>query len=159
MDKITLNNHALNFSQLPENGVRIDDIVEKAIEVGLHAMSRDYANTGLVSKFSIGDYEKQNKAVKNAILKYCAENSGTGELKNKTDVLLAFSNNAQFETLFNAIQVRTLMGIMTRVQSPQITALAGIETVEVGDSYTWNIDTKGLPVSQRASYHSNVTVQ
>ena len=159
MDKITLNNHALNFSQLPENGVRIDDIVEKAIEVGLHAMSRDYANTGLVSKFSIGDYEKQNKAVKNAILKYCAENSGTGELKNKTDVLLAFSNNAQFETLFNAIQVRTLMGIMTRVQSPQITALAGIETVEVGDSYTWNIDTKGLPVAQRASYLSNVTVQ
>ena len=69
MDKITLNNHALNFSQLPENGVRIDDIVEKAIEVGLHAMSRDYANTGLVSKFSIGDYEKQNKAVKNGYVK------------------------------------------------------------------------------------------
>lgn len=158
MNKTALNNHALNFSALPNEKADIEAIVENAIEVGLHALSRDYGHTGLVSKFSVADYDKKNKATKNSVLRYCAENSGTGELKNKTDVLLAFSNNAQFETLFNAIQVRALMGIMTRVTSPQIMALANVETVDVGDSFTWVLDTKGLPVAQRASYMSNVTI-
>lgn len=147
-------NYTMKFSKADDT---ISKILEKSIEVGLHSLSENYGSTGLVSKFSLSDYHKESEIVKKAVLKYCAENSGMGEITSKEDITMAFSN-PQFEFLFNSIQAQSLMGIMTRVQSPQILSMANIATVGLGDSYTWEIDPKGLPVAQRASYLSNVTI-
>lgn len=133
------------------------EIIEKSICVGMHALNANYANTGLVSKFAMEDYAKENELVKKSVLTYCAEKAGITELCTKADIVNAFANPV-FDNVFNSIQQQSLLGIMARVQSPQIMAMANVATVDLSDSYTWEIDGKGLPVAQRASYLSNVTV-
>lgn len=133
-------------------------IVDNFVEVGLTAMSRDYASSGLVSKFAMdpAEYNKKNNEVRTAILKYCGAKAGIGEITETRHILNAF-DNATFESIYNAIFTEALLGVMTKTDSNAISVFANIDTVDVGNSLTYEIETKGLPIAQRNSYNSNVT--
>ena len=71
-------------------------------------------------------------------------------------ILNAF-DNPTFESIYNAIFTESLLGIMTKTDSNAISVFANIDSVDVGNSLTYQIETKGLPIAQRNSYMSNVT--
>ena len=59
--------------------------------------------------------------------------------------------------MYNAIFTEALLGIMVKTDSQAMNVFANIDTVDVGNSLTYEIETKGLPIAQRNSYMSNVT--
>lgn len=132
-------------------------IIESAIDLGCHSAYQLDKGRGMVEQFSISDYNATNQLTKKALLGFACKMSGMGELKTKSDVMKAFSN-PMFLSVFNSIQTEAIAGIIVKAQSPQLLAMANIETVDYGDSYTWEIEAKGLPVAQRASRMSNVTI-
>lgn len=134
-------------------------IVKEAEELALAAMSRDNEGSGLVSKFSMSptEYSDKNYRTIKAIINFCCEKTGMRVPATSTDLVRCF-NSTLFEEIFNSIITETLSGIMIKSQPSQIMAMADIVNVEVGGSYTYEIDTKALPVMQRTSYTSNVTL-
>lgn len=133
-------------------------IVDNLTELGLAAMSRDYGSTGLAMKFSIepSEYNKKNNETRKAILSYCGAKAGIPEITETRHILNAF-DNPTFESVYNAIFTESLLGIMTKTDSNAISIFANIDSVDVGNSLTYYIETKGLPIAQRNSYMSNVT--
>lgn len=133
-------------------------IVDSLTEVGLAAMSRDFGSTGLATKFSMDPtvYNSKNDEVRKAVLAYCGAKSGMSDITETRHILNAF-DNPTFESIYNAIFTESLLGIMTKTDSNAISVFANIDSVDVGNSLTYQIETKGLPIAQRNSYMSNVT--
>lgn len=132
-------------------------IIRDAIEIGMAAMDRDFRVSGLVSKFSMDptEYNKKSDNVRRAILAYCGSQAGIPEITEKRHILNAFDNST-FESVYNAIFTETLLGIMAKTDSNAMSVFANVDTVDVGGSLTYEIETKALPVAQRNSYSSNV---
>lgn len=133
-------------------------IIENYTKLGLAAMSRDYGSTGLVSKFSMDSnkYNEDNDSVRKAILGFCGSKSGISEITESRHILNAF-DNPTFESVYNAIFTEALLGVMAKTDSSAMSVFANIDSVDVGGSLTYEIETKGLPIAQRNSYNSNVT--
>lgn len=142
-----------NFASIDNEA---NEVIKAVAEIGRHAMCRDFSKSGLVEKFSVdGDYNEKSEQAKIAVLKYCGKKTGIVEFSKKADVIRAFENR-NFADIYNSIMVGALESIVLKAKPEQILRLANIISVDVGDSYTWEIDTKGLPIAQRASYTSNV---
>lgn len=146
-----------NFSAQDETA---EVIKNNLVKLAKYAMNNDsrYKRVAELS-FSnekIDNYEELNLKAKTALLKYAAEKAQIKEISTKADVINAFSN-PMFQTVFNSIIVDSLQSIVLKSRPEQIYRLANVSDVEVGDSETWEIDTKGLPIAQRASYTTNVT--
>ena len=133
-------------------------IIDSYTKLGLAAMSRDYSNTGLVSKFAMdsSEYNKNNDSVRKAILSFCGGKSGISEITESRHILNAFDNPV-FESVYNAIFTDSLLGVMAKTDSTAMTVFANIDSVDIGGSLTYEIETKGLPIAQRNSYMSNTT--
>lgn len=133
-------------------------IVDNLTEIGMAAMSRDYGTTGLAAKFSMdpAQYNEKNNEARKAMLAYCGAKAGISELTETRHILNAF-DNPTFESVYNAIFTESLLGIMTKTDSNAISVFANIDSVDVGNSLTYYIEPKGLPIAQRNSYMSNVT--
>ena len=133
-------------------------IIKNAVDLTLAAMSRDHSASGMVSKFSLEPsvYNAKNDEVRKAILSYCGTRAGIDEITETRHILNAFDNPA-FESVYNAIMTETLLGVMARTDSEAISIFANVDTVDVGNSLTYEIEPKGLPIAQRNSYNSNVT--
>lgn len=135
-------------------------IKENLVKVCKYAMGHDskYAKISDLSfsNVDVDNYATLNEKSKTALLAFSAEKAGIKEIKTKADIIRAFSNPS-FVTVFNSIVVETLESIVLTARPEQIFRLANVSSVGVGDSDTWEIDTKGLPIAQRASYTSNVT--
>lgn len=133
-------------------------IIDNLTELGLSAMDRDYASTGLAMKFAFDPavYKQKNDETRKAILAFCGQKAGISEITESRHILNAF-DNPTFESVYNAIFTEALLGIMTKTESNAISVFANIDTVDVGNSLTYYIETKGLPIAQRNSYMSNVT--
>ena len=146
-----------NFSAQDETA---EVIKNNLVKLAKYAMNNDsrYKRVAELS-FSnekIDNYEELNLKAKTALLKYAAEKAQIKEISTKADVINAFSN-PMFQTVFNSIVVDSLQSIVLKSRPEQIYRLANVSDVEVGDSETWEIDTKGLPIAQRTSYTTNVT--
>lgn len=109
----------------------------------------------LVDK-EIDNYNDLNEKAKIALLSFCADKAGISEIKTNGDVIRAFSNST-FATIYNSIIVDVLESIILKSRPEQIFRLANVDEVDVGDSKTYEIETKGLPIAQRTSYTTNVT--
>lgn len=133
-------------------------IIDNLTEVGMAAMSRDYGSTGLAVKFSMDPnvYSQKNNEARKAILAYCGSKAGIPEITETRHILNAF-DNPTFESVYNAIFTEALLGVMTKTDSNAISVFANVDTVDVGNSLTYQIEAKGLPIAQRNSYMSNVT--
>lgn len=104
----------------------------------------------------IGNYNEVNEKTKLALLSFCADKAGIDKIQTNGDVIRAF-NNSTFATIYNSIIVDVLESIILKSRPEQIFRLANVDEVDVGDSKTYEIETKGLPVAQRTSYMTNVT--
>lgn len=133
-------------------------IIDNLTEIGMAAMSRDYGSTGLAVKFAMEPsvYTQKNDETRKAILAYCGSKAGIPEITETRHILNAF-DNPTFESVYNAIFTEALLGVMTRTDSNAISVFANVDSVDVGNSLTYQIESKGLPIAQRNSYMSNVT--
>ena len=146
-----------NFSAIDDTAEVIKDSL---VKVAKFAMYNDSKYGKMADKtFSISDvknYDKENQEAKVALLAFCADKAGIKALKTKADVINAFENPS-FRTVFNSIIVDVLQSIILKAKPEQIWRLANVDEVDVGDSRTYEIETKGLPIAQRTSYTTNVT--
>ena len=133
-------------------------IIDNWTELGLSAMSRDYGASGLVAKFSYdaAAYNQKNDETRKAVLSFCGAKAGISDISETRHILNAF-DNPTFESMYNAIFTEALLGIMVKTDYQAMNVFANIDTVDVGNSLTYEIETKGLPIAQRNSYMSNVT--
>lgn len=104
----------------------------------------------------ISNYNEVNEKTKLALLSFCADKAGINKIETNADVIRAFSNST-FATIYNSIIVEVLESVVLKSRPEQIFRLANVDEVDVGDSKTYPIETKGLPVAQRTSYTTNVT--
>lgn len=146
-----------NFSAIDEKAELIKDSLVKIAKFSMYHDSK-YGKMAdkTFSTITVDNYDKEAQDAKMALLAFCAEKSGINSLETKADVINAFEN-VNFRTIFNSIIVDTLQSIILRSKPEQIWRLANVDEVEVGDSQTYEIDTKGLPIAQRTSYTTNVT--
>ena len=135
----------------------VDSIVEKFAEVGAAATYKDFGAHGIIEKVELDNYKEKENKVKEACVAFAAGKAGLNCPKTATEVAYALDNGT-FRDILNTIMVRTIGTMMVRYVSPQLDALVEVQPVEVGASYTYEIDTKALPVAQRATYGSNVTM-
>ena len=137
-------------------------IKENLVKVAKYAMYHD-SRLGKMAdkKFSLVDneienYDELNEKAKIALLSFCADKAQIKRLETNGDVIKAFSNST-FATIYNSIIVDVLESIVLRSRPEQIFRLANVDEVDAGDSKTYDIETKGLPIAQRTSYTTNVT--
>lgn len=146
-----------NFSAIDEKAELIKDSLVKIAKFSMYHDSKfGKMADKTFSTITVDNYDKEAQDAKMALLAFCAEKSGINSLETKADVINAFEN-VNFRTIFNSIIVDTLQSIILRSKPEQIWRLANVDEVEVGDSQTYEIDTKGLPIAQRTSYTTNVT--
>lgn len=140
-----------------DNKEFVDVIVSNTAKLGAAAAYKKYGRYGIIEKVEVEDYDKLNSEVKESILAFAAKKAGFDTPKNSTELAFAFDNKV-FMTIVNTINARSVALMMVKYDCPQIEAFADIETVGVGDSRTYEIDTKGLPQAQKATYESNVAL-
>ena len=136
----------------------VDKIVDNAATLGAAAVRRNYGKYGIIGSSNMTDseYNELNAKVKDAMLAFAAKVAGFSKPTTKTELAIAFNSDV-FRDVMNSITTRALALMMVRYDAPQISAIADIENVEVGDSVTYEIDTKALPQAQRGTYGSNVS--
>jgi len=132
-------------------------IIENVATLAGAAAYRDYGKNGITSEVTIDNYFELNEKVKTAILKFAAKKAGIPDIVTSTDLAFAFDNQV-FRSVMNTITTRAIGLMMVRYNSPQIGGIATIETVGAGESRSYKIDTKALPIAQRATYGSNVSL-
>ena len=154
-----INGEVKYFADIASASNDAKEIIRAATELCMNAMSREYGSTGMVNKANMdnSEYNIQNDKTKKAILVFSGLQSGVQEITEKKHLINAF-DRTQFVEIYNAIIAETLMGVITKTNPSQIMALANIHEVDVGDSLTFEIETKGIPVAQRNSYNSNVVL-
>lgn len=135
----------------------VNSIVEKFAEVGAAATYAQFGGHGIIEKVELDNYKEEEKRIKDACVSFAASKAGIDYPKTPTEVAYALDNTV-FRDILNTIMVRTIGTMMVRYNSPQLNALVEVQPVEVGASFTYEIDTKALPVAQRATYGSNVTM-
>lgn len=128
----------------------IQQIIDLGVNLTIDAMDD--------AKRASADYASDNQKYKHSILNFCADQCGIRRPDSDRGVRMAFANVA-FESLFNSIISEIQSGVMVRAQSPALMAMCNVVNVDAGDSYTWEIDTKGLPVVQRASLTTNMALR
>jgi len=147
------------FSDIGSSSEPAAEIISNAVDLVMAAMHRDYGNKGMTNSFAMSgsEYEKKNDLVKKAILSFAGSNSGVREIVEKKHLVNAF-DNPTFVSIYNAIVSESLLGIITKTNPAQIMNFANISEVDLGDSLTYEIEPKGLPIAQRNSYMSNVVL-
>ena len=115
-------------------------IIDNWTELGLSAMSRDYGASGLVAKFSYdaAAYNQKNDETRKAVLSFCGAKAGISDISETRHILNAF-DNPTFESMYNAIFTEALLGIMVKTDSQAMNVFANIDTVDVGNSLTYEI--------------------
>ncbi len=144
-----------NYAMFASENSDVEVIKNSLVEVTMAALYKNYGKTGLVAEFKMDNYEQTAKDVKDAMFAFAANKAGV-RVPSKKNEVLAFFANPVAENIFNSIIAETIADVRIRVTSPQLMAMAEIVSVEPGDSYTWEIETKALPVVQKASLASNV---
>lgn len=138
-------------------------IVDSLVDLGNVAATKYYSNSGMFGdsyKMDEKEYKEKNQQITSALLGFAAEKSGIDfiDVNTKEGLARAFSMGGQFETIYNSIIVEAINGIVANSNPTALLNLANIETVGIGDSLSVEIETKGLPIAQRNSYMSNVTL-
>lgn len=145
----------LDFSALENDDATI--IVNELAELAAASASKEFGRHGLIEEVSFENYSEKNEKVKQAILAFAADKAGISVPTNSTQLLFAM-DNVVFRSVINTINAKAIGEMMVRYRSPQLEALAEVETVGAGESMTYEIDTKALPIAQKATYGSNVTM-
>lgn len=136
-------------------------IINELTDLAKSYCSDHYVSTGLYAKETSMDrktYNEKNEQMKTAILGFCKAKSGIDflDLTSKRGIATAFSNS-NFATIYNSIIAETVSNVVLSANPVALMNFTEMRNVGVGDSETFIIEPKGLPIAQRGSYLSNVT--
>jgi hypothetical protein len=147
----------VKFSALVTDDSDAKQIIKNLEEVVFASCTNNYGNKSMTKKFSMDGMTYSNKEVeaRKAALTFAASKAGIKELTEKKHLVMAF-DNPMFVSILNSIVSESLLGVVTNTGASQLMALCNVDDVEIGDSKTYEIETKGLPITQRASYMNNV---
>lgn len=144
----------MNFS----NGdTEVETIYNALADLAAASAYKNFGNHGIIEEVNVDNYAEKNENIKFSMLGYASKKAGIPIPKTVTDLAFAM-DNLIFKTVLNSINTRALQVMMIKYRAPQLDRLAEIDMVEVGGSKSYEIDTKSLPVAQRATYGSNVTM-
>lgn len=132
-------------------------IINSLAELAAASAYKEYGKHGIIEEVTFSDYAERNQKVKETILAFAAKKAGLNTPSNATELAFAM-DNAIFRSVMNTINAKAIGEMMVRYRSPQLDALAEIDTVGAGESISYDIDTKALPIAQKATYGSNVTM-
>lgn len=135
----------------------VKTIYNELAELAAASAYKNFGNHGIIEEVTVDNYAERNEKIKQAILAYSAQKSGVPTPKTADDLAFAM-DNPTFKSIINSINVRSLYVMLTKYRAPQLDRLAEIETVGLGESRSYEIDTKSLPIAQRATYGSNITM-
>lgn len=145
----------LNFSAEDKFNI----IVKNCADLAAASTYKNFGAYGIIEEVSMdsNEYRDLNEKVKTSILCYAAEKAGIPTPKDATDMAFAM-DIPMFKSILNSIIARSIMTIMATYRAPQLDRLAQIDTVSAGNSMSYEIETKALPIAQKATYGSNVTM-
>lgn len=112
---------------------------------------------GLVDDIRMTDaeYNELNEKVKTAIVKFASGKAGVA-VTGATSMLYA-KDNQIFVSVLNSIVAQSIGEAMAKYDNPMLAPIVAIDTVKAGDSKSYEIDTKALPIAQKGTYGSNIT--
>lgn len=135
-------------------------LVDSGVLLGKLAMNKYHNQNFLATRFSVvgENYDELNKTLLEKVYKYCAEKAGLEnyDFSKKEDIVRAMSNPV-FEWNFFAIQTEILNNVNPDNEVEDIMIAANISTVGLGDSKTFEIDSKALYKVQEGAYGNNVS--
>lgn len=148
----------INFSATVACDSDAQTIVANLKDVILASATANYGKRSMTKNFAMdgATYTERELDVRKAALAYAASKSGVSKIEDKRDIVMAF-DNPTFVSIFNSIVSEALTGVIVNSASSQLLSLCNIDDVDLGDSKTYEIETKGLPIAQRASYLNNVS--
>lgn len=132
-------------------------IINELAQLSAAAAYKEFGKHGIISEVNVENYDEKNEKVKAAILAFAAEKAGISAPKTADELAFAM-DNSMFRSVINTINAKAIATMMVKYDSPQLDRLAAIENVGVGESRSYEIDTKSLPIAQRATYGSNVSM-
>lgn len=132
-------------------------IINSLAELSAAAAYRDFGSHGIIEEVKMDNYAEENEKIKKSILGFAAEKAGIAIPENATDLAFAMDNTV-FKSVVNTINTKAISTMMVKYEAPQLARLSAIETVGLGESRTYEIDTKALPIAQKATYGSNVSM-
>ena len=135
----------------------VDVIVSELAELAGAAAYKEFGAHGVIEEVKVDNYAEKNAKVKSAILGFAANKAGLSTPATATELAFAMDNQI-FKSVMNTINAKAIGEMMSRYESPQLDRLVSVDTVEAGSSQTYEIETKALPIAQRATYGSNVTM-
>ena len=135
----------------------VDVIVSELAELAGAAAYKEFGAHGVIEEVKVDNYAEKNAKVKSAILGFAAKKAGLSTPATATEMAFAMDNQI-FKSVMNTINAKAIGEMMSRYESPQLDRLVSVDTVEAGSSQTYDIETKALPIAQKATYGSNVTM-
>ena len=132
-------------------------IINSLADLAAAAAYRDFGNHGIIEEVKFANYAEENEKIKKSILAFAAEKAGIAVPETATDLAFAMDNSV-FKSVINTINTKAIGVMMVRYTAPQLERLSAIETVGLGESRTYEIETKALPIAQKATYGSNVSM-
>lgn len=152
-----MKSNEVRLMQFSSKDTDFQTIVNSFAELAGAAAYKNFGNHGIIEEVKVDDYSEKNEKIKSVVLAYSAKHAGIDTPKDAEDLVFAMDNQS-FKSVFNSIVARTLYVMMTKYRAPQLDRLSDVVNVKVGDSLTYEIDTKSLPIAQKATYGSNVTM-
>jgi len=145
----------LNFSAEDKFNI----IIKNCADLAAASTSKNFGAYGIIEDVQMDSdkYRELNEKVKTSILCYAAEKAGIPTPKDATEMAFAM-DVPMFKSVLNSIIARSIGEMMATYRAPQLDRLAQIDTVAAGNSMTYEIETKALPIAQKATYGSNVTM-
>jgi hypothetical protein len=147
----------IQFSLATANDDDARVIINNLKDVTFAAATNSYGSRSMVKKFAMDGvtYAEKEMSARKALLSYAASKAAITKLEDKKDLAFAFENPL-FVSIFNSIVSETINGVVVGAGDNKLIALCNMDTVEINESKTYNIEPKGLPIAQRGSYMNNV---
>lgn len=151
-------NDKLMFSRGQSFEPESELLVQSLYTLTKMGIDRYHSDNFLATKYSCSEnYDVLKDAVKDKYIKFCADRADLPfEIKTKEDIVKAFSNPT-FEWQFFAIQTEALNRVNADNEVEDVLKLATIDTVGIGDSKSYEINSKSLYQVQEGSYGNNVS--
>lgn len=148
-------NEIRNMTFAGEDSTVVTTIVNSLADLAAAACNKHFK--GLIEDIGMSDadYKANNEKVKTSMLKFACSKAGV-EVNSVEDMYFA-NDNLVFRSVLNTIETRAIAAMMVAYDNPMISAFTSIETIAPGNSRSFEIEPKALPIAQRGTYGSNIT--
>lgn len=144
----------MRYLTFAEDG-NYNTLIDEHVRLIGAACNRTYPALIADQHLSNVEYKELNDKVKTACVLFAASKAGVS-VNDKTDMLMA-SDNVVFRSCLFSIVSQAIRGAMIKYDNPLMSAFVERDFVKAGDSKSYTIEPRNLPIAQRGNYTSNVT--